>query len=71
VITFRDEGPGIPAENRESVFEPLFTTKSKGTGLGLSICRQIVDGHGGTIRAVGAAERGATFEIRLPRAPNP
>ena len=70
VLMFRDDGPGIPADNRESVFEPLFTTKSKGTGLGLSICRQILDGHGGSIRVVNAG-RGAAFEIRLPRAPDP
>jgi len=65
VVKFRDGGPGIPPALREAVFEPLFTTKTKGTGLGLSICRQIVEGHGGTMRVV-ADGPGATFEIRLP-----
>jgi signal transduction histidine kinase len=66
VMTFEDDGPGVPDEIRESIFEPLFTTKSKGTGLGLSICRQILDRHGGTIE-VKRASGGAVFEIRLPR----
>jgi PAS domain S-box-containing protein len=66
VVTVADDGPGIPPEQRDSVFEPLFTTKTKGTGLGLFICRQILEGHGGSIRAVDA-DRGAAFEFRLPR----
>lgn len=69
-IQFGDDGPGIPPESRELVFEPLFTTKSKGTGLGLSICRQILDAHGGSIR-IADSERGAVFEVRLPRVTAP
>ncbi len=64
-VTFADDGPGIPSNLRETVFEPLFTTKSKGTGLGLSICRQILEKHGGTIEVLPATD-GTTFEIRLP-----
>ncbi len=66
-ITVRDSGPGITAEHRDRLFEPLFTTKAKGTGLGLTICRQIVEHHGGTIDWVEGAGRGAAFRIRLPR----
>jgi signal transduction histidine kinase len=67
-ISVRDDGPGIPADLRQRVFEPLITTKAKGTGLGLSICRQIVERHGGTIELVDSEGRGAEFCIRLPRA---
>ncbi len=65
-IVISNDGPAIPAEQRELVFEPLFTTKSQGTGLGLTICRQIVESHGGTIQAVDC-QHGTAFRIRLPR----
>jgi two-component system nitrogen regulation sensor histidine kinase NtrY len=44
-----DNGPGIPADRRQSVLEPYVTTKAKGTGLGLAIVRKIVEDHGGRI----------------------
>ncbi|MHB1036251.1 MAG: PAS domain-containing sensor histidine kinase [Pirellulales bacterium] len=66
-ITVGDEGPGIPAANRQRVFEPLYTTKAKGTGLGLTVCRQIVEGHGGAIVVDEGDPPGAVFRIRLPR----
>ncbi len=66
-ITVTDDGPGVQAEHRESIFEPLFTTKAKGTGLGLTICRQIVERHGGTLDLLSPDSAGATFRIRLPR----
>jgi signal transduction histidine kinase len=65
-ISVSDTGNGIPAENLERVFEPFFTTREEGTGLGLAVAKQIVTGHGGTIQASGAPERGATFSIDLP-----
>jgi len=61
-----DDGPGIPAGERESVFKPFVTSKSDGTGLGLAICRKIVEEHGGTIRIEDSPLGGARFEIRLP-----
>jgi signal transduction histidine kinase len=67
-IIFRDSGPGVPAEVRETLFEPLVTTKTAGIGLGLTICRQIVAEHGGTIELMDQAAGGAAFRIRLPRA---
>jgi PAS domain S-box-containing protein len=67
VLTFADDGPGIPADILDRVFEPLFTTKAKGTGLGLPICRQIVEQHGGSIDVVRDAGSGARLTIRLPR----
>lgn len=61
-----DNGPGIPQEVRDRVFEPLVTTKTRGTGLGLAICRQIIEQHGGTIEVLARDLPGATFQIRLP-----
>jgi PAS domain S-box-containing protein len=61
-----DDGPGIAAEIRDRLFEPLVTTKAKGTGLGLVICRQILERHGGSIE-LAASPRGAAFELRFPR----
>ncbi len=49
IVSFIDNGCGIPAENLCRVFDPFFTTKPQGTGLGLSICYGIVAEHGGTI----------------------
>ena len=66
-MTIRDSGPGVSMEHRESIFDLLFTTKAKGNGLGLAICRQIVEGHGGTIELADPQDGGATFIIRLPR----
>ncbi|WP_044254632.1 PAS domain-containing protein [Rhodopirellula sp. SWK7] len=69
VIVFRDNGPGIDADVRDTLFEPLVTSKTTGTGLGLSICRQIIERHGGTITVVEENGRGAAFQISLPRQP--
>jgi two-component system, NtrC family, nitrogen regulation sensor histidine kinase NtrY len=61
-----DNGPGIPAELRETVFDPYVTTKDDGTGLGLSIVKKIVIEHGGTIRADESSLGGARLRVRLP-----
>src|SRR5450755_2070233 len=61
-----DNGPGIPAELRETVFDPYVTTKDDGTGLGLSIVKKIVIEHGGTIRADERSLGGARLRVRLP-----
>jgi signal transduction histidine kinase len=60
-----DEGPGIPPEVRDRVFEPFVTTKQDGVGLGLSLTKRIVEDHGGAI-GFEPAERGTTFWIELP-----
>ena len=62
-IQVRDSGPGIPKENLEKIFEPMFTTKKTGTGLGLVICRSIIEQHGGS---VSASNKPTTFIIKLP-----
>jgi PAS domain S-box-containing protein len=70
-VEVQDNGPGIPLERAERIFEPFYTTKTKGTGLGLSIVRRIVEGHGGTIHARKASEGGLGLEIALPRQSKP
>jgi signal transduction histidine kinase len=67
-VLFEDHGPGIPEENKKSIFRPFFSTRSKGMGLGLSIVKGIVDAHNGTIRETGVHGEGARFEIVLPAA---
>jgi signal transduction histidine kinase len=70
--TFTDDGPGIPAENLEKIFDPFFSTKGEkgGTGLGLSVCHGIITEHGGRIYARSKPGKGTTFFIELPLAPN-
>ncbi len=68
MISFADDGPGIPLENLSRIFDPFFTTKGtgKGTGLGLSICHGIVAEHGGQIYARSQVGKGTTIFIELP-----
>ena len=63
IIQVKDSGPGIPPENFEKIFEPMFTTKKTGTGLGLVICKSIVEQHGGSISV---SNKPTTFTIKLP-----
>jgi two-component system sensor histidine kinase ChvG len=74
-----DEGPGIPAENLETVFQRFYTSRPKGaafggnSGLGLSIARQIVEAHGGRVWAENRTDEegqvlGARFQVALPEA---
>ena len=65
-IEVEDTGPGIPAADREHVFDPFYSTKEGGTGLGLALTAQVVDEHGGEIRYEEAEGGGARFVIELP-----
>ena len=65
-ITFQDSGPGIPAEQREQIFNPFFTTKETGVGLGLSVVSKIIDDHRGSIRVTSEPGKGACFQVSLP-----
>ncbi len=65
-ITVADNGPGIPVDRRERVFEPGFTTRQEGTGFGLAIAKRMVELHGGTLQ-LRDVPRGCTFDIVLPR----
>lgn len=67
VIRVSDNGPGIPEEFREKIFQPFFSSKEEGSGLGLSIARRIVEEHGGTLSLCRPEETvETTFEIALP-----
>jgi PAS domain S-box-containing protein len=63
-----DDGPGMPKDVADRVFEPFYTTKDpgRGTGLGLSISREILVGYGGEIEVRSEPGRGTTFELTLP-----
>jgi signal transduction histidine kinase len=65
-ILIEDTGPGIPAELREQIFNPFFTSKKDGVGLGLSIVAKLVDEHRGSIRLERGAGGGARFHVFLP-----
>ncbi|MGZ8215916.1 ATP-binding protein [Methylomagnum sp.] len=67
-IRLCDNGPGIPAEQADRIFEPYVTHKAKGTGLGLAIVKKIIEEHGGSIRVDAGYRDGAGFIIRLPTA---
>ncbi len=60
-VHFKDNGPGIPENIRNKIFEPFLTTKEKGTGLGLYICYNILQKHGAEIRLI--EDEGAHFQI--------
>lgn len=64
-VRVSDDGPGIPREIRNQIFDPGFSTKEKGWGIGLSLARRIVrDSHGGELALI-PSERGATFDMVL------
>ncbi|MBP6919788.1 MAG: cache domain-containing protein [Candidatus Omnitrophica bacterium] len=66
VIDVIDTGPGIPADVKENLFTPFFTTKHRGLGLGLCISREIIKAHRGTLEVFTEVGKGTTFSIRLP-----
>ena len=61
-----DDGPGIPAAEREKLFLPYYSTKRRGSGLGLAIVRRIIAEHGGSIEVGDNTPRGTRFTIELP-----
>ncbi len=74
VIRVRDEGPGIPEEELERVFEPFYRLESSrnrdtgGSGLGLSIARDVIQAHGGSLILQNLPVRGLEAIVSLPRA---
>lgn len=65
-VSLRDTGIGIPEQNLDKLFQPLFTTKCKGQGFGLSVCKRLVEAHNGKIMVESKEEEGSTFTIRIP-----
>jgi len=71
VLTFRDSGPGIPADDLDQIFNPFFTTKAQGTGLGLAITYRIIQNHCGKISVRNFPTGGAEFTLILKPAEYP
>jgi signal transduction histidine kinase len=77
VVSVEDSGPGIPAEDRERIFEKFYrgkngaTSRNRGTGLGLAISRGLVEAHGGTIQLTSDRNPGTTVTIEVPAAGPP
>jgi C4-dicarboxylate-specific signal transduction histidine kinase len=66
LVTMKDCGIGVAADNADQLFDAFFTTKATGMGMGLSICRSIIDAHGGRLSASDNVGPGATFRFTLP-----
>lgn len=65
-VSFTDTGAGIPPENMNKLFEPLFSTKAKGIGLGLPLAKTMIENQNGRITASSEAGKGAVFTVYLP-----
>ena len=65
IVDIADNGPGVPPDVAEKIFNPFFTTKPKGSGLGLAVVRKIVDAHDGRIDMSTAQGRGTRFRVTL------
>jgi signal transduction histidine kinase len=65
LISVQDSGPGISAEHRERIFDPLFTTKPDGMGLGLAISSTLASNYGGKLRLIKSDSNGSLFELAL------
>ena len=66
VVSFTDTGVGIPEENLDKIFEPLFSTKAKGIGFGLALVKTLVEANGGSIEVQSEVGKGSTFTVKLP-----
>jgi two-component system nitrogen regulation sensor histidine kinase NtrY len=71
VLEVSDNGSGIPAADKNRIFEPYFTTKRGGTGLGLAIVSSVVSDHQGEVRVFDNHPCGSRFVISLPQQPQP
>jgi signal transduction histidine kinase len=66
LVSVSDNGPGVPRDRFEKIFQPYFSTKEKGTGLGLSIVKHNTEIYGGTVRVESELGNGARFMVQLP-----
>lgn len=72
VLEVSDDGPGIPQDVKDKLFEAFYTTKGQGgTGLGLYLSRSFVEAHGGELSIPKTGPEGTTFRVRLPAALEP
>ena len=69
-FSISDSGPGIPADEIQLIFEPLYTTQTQSFGLGLAIVQRVVEMHGGYVEVESEEGKGATFTVFLPRVPD-
>ncbi|HSR51604.1 MAG TPA: ATP-binding protein [Acidobacteriota bacterium] len=65
-LRFEDDGPGIPADIKDKIFDPFYTTKPTGTGLGLALCRRLIQEQGGALNLDAEFSDGAAFVLTLP-----
>jgi signal transduction histidine kinase len=66
MLEVEDNGPGIPTDVQDRLFDPFYSTKEQGTGLGLPIARRIIEKHGGDLQFESEPGQGALFRIVLP-----
>ncbi len=66
-VSVTDNGPGLPAEVRQKLFQPFVTTKREGMGVGLSICRSIIEAHGGRLWVEDNTGTGTVFRFTVPQ----
>ncbi|HQV64425.1 MAG TPA: ATP-binding protein, partial [Anaerolineales bacterium] len=65
-VDIHDTGVGIPTENMNKIFDPLFTTKSKGVGLGLALCVKLIEANAGRIEVESEVGKGSVFTVYMP-----
>jgi signal transduction histidine kinase len=68
VLRIADQGPGVPEDIREKIFDLYFTTKSGGSGIGLAMTYRILQLHHGSVEVQSIKDRGAEFRLRIPLA---
>jgi two-component system sensor histidine kinase HydH len=67
VLGIKDDGPGVPSEIAQQIFNPFFTTKAKGIGLGLAKVQSVMNAHGGRVVYSAAEGGGAQFDLIFPQ----
>ena len=65
-ISIKDNGPGIPLELQEQIFDPFYTTRTQGTGLGLAVVQAVAKAHGGSVELKSSPKNGSEFKVTLP-----
>jgi two-component system sensor histidine kinase FlrB len=65
-ISIKDNGPGIPTELQEQIFDPFYTTRTQGTGLGLAVVQAVAKAHGGFVKLNSKPYQGSDFILTMP-----